>query len=199
MRIIAERRGPALYTQKSPRALTSGQRQTSSGRRSSTASVRALRDAAVLEVFAGTGRLKVWSASVAVRRGPSASKSRARHAQFMHGKISRWRRCPKPRWHLRIQDALSPPWRKLAAASQKFDLLLADPPYGEKNVNRRSTSFAQQLLDNARSARTSPARRAVHPRSTPNATRWTFRPLWHESKMLKHGDTVMRFLKIIPQ
>jgi len=29
----------------------------------------------------------------------------------------------------------------------QFDLILADPPYGEKNVGRRSTSLAQQLLD----------------------------------------------------
>ena len=36
---------------------------------------------------------------------------------------------------------------QFAESGRQFDLILADPPYGEKNVGRRSTSFAQQLLD----------------------------------------------------
>jgi 16S rRNA G966 N2-methylase RsmD len=36
---------------------------------------------------------------------------------------------------------------QLASAGEKFDLVFADPPYGEKNVGYRSTSLAQQLLD----------------------------------------------------
>ncbi len=82
--------------------------------------------------------------------------------------------------------------------ARQFDLLLADPPYGEKNLNRRSTSLAQQLLDDP---------------SLPNLLRpgglfilghtkrdtLDLPPLWHERKMLKHGDSVMHFLQIIPQ
>ena len=29
----------------------------------------------------------------------------------------------------------------------EFDLILADPPFGEKNVGRRSESLSQRLLD----------------------------------------------------
>ena len=36
---------------------------------------------------------------------------------------------------------------QLGASGAQFDLVLADPPYGEKNVGRRSESFAQRLLD----------------------------------------------------
>ena len=38
---------------------------------------------------------------------------------------------------------------QLVANAQQFDLILADPPYGEKNVGRRSTSLAQQLIDDS--------------------------------------------------
>ena len=50
---------------------------------------------------------------------------------------------------VRVQDVFAA-LAQLAAAGERFDLILADPPYGEKNVGRRSTSFAQQLLDEAR-------------------------------------------------
>src|SRR5207245_4588639 len=52
------------------------------------------------------------------------------------------------RLEVRVQDAFAA-LAQLAAAGQQFDLIFADPPYGEKNVGRRSTSFAQQLLDNS--------------------------------------------------
>ena len=50
---------------------------------------------------------------------------------------------------IRTQDAFTA-IPQLAAAGRHFDLILADPPYGEKNVGRRSTSLAQQLLDQLR-------------------------------------------------
>src|SRR6185295_7071554 len=83
---------------------------------------------------------------------------------------------------------------QLAQSGTTFDLILADPPYGEKNVGRRSTSFAQQLLDDPNLPQVAaPGGRLVlgHARrdsleiSTP----------WQEVKMLKHGDSIMRFLE----
>jgi len=47
---------------------------------------------------------------------------------------------------VRTQDVF-PVMNQLAEIGRQFDLILADPPYGEKNVNCRSTSFARQLLD----------------------------------------------------
>ena len=84
---------------------------------------------------------------------------------------------------------------QLAASGRQFDLIMADPPYGEKNVNRRSTSFAQQLLDDKNLPKLlAPGGRFVLGH-TKRDTLELVAP-WAEVKMLKHGDTVMRFLEI---
>ncbi len=94
----------------------------------------------------------------------------------------------------RTQDVF-PAMNQLAASGKQFDLILADPPYGEKNVNRRSTSFAQQLLDD----KILPKLLALGGRFVLGHTKRDTLELvapWVEAKMLKHGDTVMRFLGI---
>jgi 16S rRNA G966 N2-methylase RsmD len=84
---------------------------------------------------------------------------------------------------------------QLAEGGRQFDLILADPPYGEKNVNRRSTSFAQQLLDDSNLPKLiTPGGRLVLGH-TKRDTLEIVAP-WTEVKMLKHGDTVMRFLEV---
>jgi 16S rRNA G966 N2-methylase RsmD len=86
---------------------------------------------------------------------------------------------------------------QLAANGAQFDLILADPPYGEKNVNRRSTSFAQQLLDDKNLPKLlAPGGRFVLGHTKRDTL--DFVTPWTEVKMLKHGDTVMRFLEIQP-
>ena len=50
---------------------------------------------------------------------------------------------------VRVQDVFVAV-AQLATAGERFNLILADPPYGEKNVGRRSTSLAQQVLDDVR-------------------------------------------------
>src|SRR4030095_13358242 len=50
-------------------------------------------------------------------------------------------------FELREQDAFTA-LSQLRAANRLFNLVVADPPYGEKNVGQRSRSFAQRLLDN---------------------------------------------------
>jgi 16S rRNA G966 N2-methylase RsmD len=84
---------------------------------------------------------------------------------------------------------------QLAQSGRRFDLILADPPYGEKNVNRRSTSFAQQLLDDPHLPRLlTPGGRLVLGH-TKRDTLDLAAP-WEEKKLLKHGDTLMRFLEV---
>jgi hypothetical protein len=62
-------------------------------------------------------------------------------------------------------------------------------------VNRRSTSFAQQLLDNPILPKLlAPGARFVLGH-TKRDTLEIIAP-WTEVKLLKHGDTVMRFLEI---
>ena len=73
-----------------------------------------------------------------------------------------------------------------AAANRQFDLVLADPPYGEKNVGRRSTSFAQQLLDDSNLPRLiAPSGLFVLGHTKRDTL--SFPETWHEIKMLKHG------------
>jgi 16S rRNA G966 N2-methylase RsmD len=81
------------------------------------------------------------------------------------------------------------------AAGATFDLILADPPYGEKNVGQRSTSFAQKLLDDPQL----PKLLAPDGRfALGHARRDTLAipPAWRELKQLKHGDSIMRFFTI---
>ncbi len=84
---------------------------------------------------------------------------------------------------------------QLAESGRQFDLIFADPPYGEKNVNRRSASFAQQLLDDKNLPRLlAPGGKFVLGH-TKRDTLEIVAP-WSEVKALKHGDTVMRFLEV---
>ena len=151
--------------------------------------------AAVLEVFAGTGALSLECLSRGAARAVCVEKS-GRHAQFIRQNLA-LARLPEAALEIRIQDAFTA-LAQLAAAGCQFDLLLADPPYGVKNVNRRSTSLAQQLLDDA-----SPPKLlrpgALFVLGHTKRDTLDLPPLWHESKRLKHGDSVIRFLQIIPR
>ena len=93
---------------------------------------------------------------------------------------------------MRVQDVFAA-LAQLAAAGERFELILADPPYGEKNVGRRSTSFAQQLLDEA----TLPELLAPGGLLVLGHTKrdtLSVPDYWQERKLLKHGDSIMRFL-----
>ena len=81
----------------------------------------------------------------------------------------------------------------LAAAGAVFDLILADPPYGEKNIGRRSTSFAQRLLDDPTLPRLLAADGLFILGHTRRDTLEVAAP-WREVKLLRHGDSMMRFL-----
>jgi 16S rRNA G966 N2-methylase RsmD len=93
---------------------------------------------------------------------------------------------------LRVQDVFAA-IAQLAAAGERFHLILADPPYGEKNVGRRSTSFAQQLLDEARLPGLL-ARGGLLVLGHTKRDTLSVPEAWQEQKQLKHGDSIMRFL-----
>ena len=147
--------------------------------------------ARVLELFAGTGALSLECLSRGAASALCVEKS-SRHAQVLRRNFE-IAGFPAGNLHVRVQDvfvAVS----QLAAAKERFDLVLADPPYGEKNVGRRSTSFAQRLLDDAHLPQLlAPGGLLVlgHTKrdtlSMPDA--------WRETKLLKHGDSLVRFLK----
>jgi 16S rRNA (guanine966-N2)-methyltransferase len=145
--------------------------------------------ARVLELFAGTGALSLECLSRGAASALCIEKS-ARHASFITGNLER-ARLPGDSLQVRVQDAFTA-IRQLAADGQQFDLILADPPYGEKNTNRRSNSFAQQLLDDAGLP---PILNAGGLFILGHTKRDTLDVPgeWKEVKVLKHGDTMMRF------
>jgi 16S rRNA (guanine966-N2)-methyltransferase len=147
--------------------------------------------ARVLELFAGTGALSLDCLSRGAVSALCLEKSH-RHAEFIRANA----RAAgfDAALEIRTQDAF-PAIHQLAEDGRRFDLILADPPYGEKNVGRRSTSVAQQLLDDPKLPRLlAPGGRFI----LGHARRDTLSLAgpWHEVKALKHGDSVMRFLEL---
>ena len=149
--------------------------------------------AKVLELFAGSGALSLECLSRGAASVMCVEKSH-RHADFVrsnavsagYGNIL----------ETRTQDVF-PVMKQLAEAGRQFDLILADPPYGQKNVNCRSESFAQQLLDDPNLPKLlAPGGRFVLGH-TKRDTLELMSP-WSEAKLMKHGDTIMRFLEIPP-
>ena len=144
--------------------------------------------ARVLELFAGTGALSLECLSRGAVHAVCVEKSN-RHAGFLRQNFET-AQLDAARLEVRVQDAFT---ALPQLAGRQFDLILADPPYGEKNVGRRSTSFAQQLLDDAHLPSLLGSDGLFVLGHTKRDTLELPDP-WQEIKMLKHGDTVMRFL-----
>jgi len=144
--------------------------------------------AKVLELFAGSGALSLECLSRGAAAALCIEKSH-KHAGFIQQNAAA---IPNANLQVRTQDVFTA-LSQLAAHGEQFNLILADPPYGEKNMNRRSASFAQQLLDNPSLPKLlAPSGRFVLGH-TKRDTLEIVAP-WTEVKLLKHGDTVMRFL-----
>jgi 16S rRNA (guanine(966)-N(2))-methyltransferase RsmD len=148
--------------------------------------------AAVLELFAGTGALSLECLSRGAAHCVCVEKS-SRHAEFIRRNLA-VARLPNARLDLWTGDAFAAVAR-MAREGRQFDLIFADPPYGEKNVGRRSTSPAQELLDDANLPALLSAGGLF---ILGHAKRDTLTPpaIWEEAKILKHGDSWMRFLRV---
>jgi 16S rRNA (guanine(966)-N(2))-methyltransferase RsmD len=148
-------------------------------------------DARVLELFAGSGALILESLSRGAKLAVCVELS-PRHAEFIKNNVAA-ARLPVSALEVRTQDVFAA-LPQLASADQTFELILADPPYGEKNVGHRSTSLAQKLLDDPNLPKLlAPGGRFA----LGHASRDTLEipPVWREVKLLKHGDSIMRFLE----
>jgi 16S rRNA (guanine966-N2)-methyltransferase len=145
--------------------------------------------AKVLELFAGSGALSLECLSRGAASALCIEKSQ-KHANFIQQNAAQ---IPNANLQVRTQDVFTA-LSQLAQNGGQFNLILADPPYGEKNVGRRSESFAQQLLDD----KNLPKLLAPDGRFILGHTKRDTLELvapWREVKMLKHGDTVMWFLE----
>ena len=146
--------------------------------------------ARVLELFSGTGALSLECLSRGAASVVCVEKSH-RHAEVLRRNVVT-AGFPKTSLQLRLQDVFAV-LAQLAETGGQFDLVLADPPYGEKNVGRRSTSLAQQLLDDANLPRVLKADGLFVLGHTKRDT-LSVPEAWSERKVLKHGDSWMRFM-----
>jgi 16S rRNA (guanine966-N2)-methyltransferase len=147
--------------------------------------------ARVLELFAGSGALSLDCLSRGATSALCVEKSH-KHAEFIRGNAVT--AGFEANLEIRTQDVFTVV-RQLVESGRQFDLILADPPYGEKNIGRRSTSFAQQLLDDPNLPKLlAPGGRFVLGHTKRDTL--TLVAPWREVKMLKHGDSLMRFLEL---
>jgi len=146
--------------------------------------------ARVLELFAGTGALSLEALSRGAVSAVCVERSE-RHARVLRENVLT-AGFTSDVLQVRVQDVFTA-LEQFDDQHPSFDLILADPPYGEKNVGKRSTSFAQRLLDDPRlPGLLSPPGLLVlghSKRDTLAVPDW-----WEEHKLLKHGDSLMRFL-----
>ncbi len=146
--------------------------------------------ARVLELFAGTGALSLDCLSRGAATAICIEKSN-KHAEFIRANAHI--AGLDSALEVRVQDVFTI-LAQFAADGRQFDLILADPPYGEKNIGRRSTSLAQQLLDDPNLPKLlAPGGRFVLGH-TKRDTLDLVAP-WREVKLLKHGDSLMRFFE----
>ena len=146
--------------------------------------------ARVLELFAGSGALSLECLSRGAASALCIEKSH-KHAAFIQQNAAA---IPNANLQVRTQDVFTA-LSQLAANGEQFNLILADPPYGEKNVGRRSTSFAQQLLDDTNLPKLlAPGGRFVLGHTKRDIL--DIAAPWTQRKLLKQGDSVMRFLEI---
>src|SRR5260221_12806218 len=102
--------------------------------------------ARVVDLFSGSGAIGLECLSRGVRFVVSVEKAK-RHAAMIRENMAAIGLSPE-NYQLRVQDVFTA-IGQLAEADEQFDLLMADPPFGEKNVGRRSDSLSQKLLDDA--------------------------------------------------
>ena len=147
--------------------------------------------ARVLDLFSGSGAIGLECLSRGAADVVSVERS-DRHAAMIRLNLAD-SGLSTAAHELRVQDVVAA-IAQLAAAGRQFDLIIADPPFGEKNREHRSQSLSQQLLDNG----TLPS--LIEPEGlfvlghTKRDT-LTLPPAWDEVKVLRHGDSMMRMLR----
>ena len=145
----------------------------------------------VLELFAGTGALSFESLSRGAASAVCVEKSE-RHAAVLRKNYGS-SGLPSDALQVRVQDVFTV-LAHFAESGAQFNLVLADPPYGEKNVGRRSTSLAQKLLDDPNLPRVLGENGLFVLGHTKRDT-LEIPHFWREKKSLKHGDSMMRFFQ----
>ncbi len=149
-------------------------------------------DAELLELFAGIGSLTLECLSRGSKSATCIEKSH-KHGRIIQDNWKKAKLTDSP-LDVHIKDAYLGA-KQLAEAGRTFDLILADPPYGPKNVNTRSTSLAQKALDDENIPKLLKPEAIFLLGHTKRDT-LDLPPIYEERKFMKHGDTCFRFLTL---
>ncbi|HIG31081.1 MAG TPA: 16S rRNA (guanine(966)-N(2))-methyltransferase RsmD [Verrucomicrobiales bacterium] len=148
-------------------------------------------DVDIVDLFAGAGALGLECLSRGAASVTSVEISR-RHASFIQNNLHHLK-LPEKQFSLKIQDVFI--FLQQAAANEiQFDLILADPPYGEKTTGERSKSLAQKLIDTPNLSRILKAD-GLCVLGHASRDKITIPESWMETKSMIHGDCSMRFLE----
>jgi 16S rRNA (guanine966-N2)-methyltransferase len=147
----------------------------------------------VLDLYSGSGALGLECLSRGAASVLSIEKSH-RHAAAIRHNLEAVQ-LSDDFYQVRVQDALVAV-HQLAQAGETFDLILADPPFGEKNVGQRSVSASQRLLDDEFLPQLLEVR-GLFILGHAKRDLITIPRTWREKKVLKHGDSIVRFLESI--
>jgi 16S rRNA (guanine966-N2)-methyltransferase len=147
--------------------------------------------AEVLELFGGSGALSLESLSRGAKGAVIVEKS-GKTARMIRENFASLDLQPN-QLELRAQDAFVA-IAQLAQAGRSFDLIFADPPYGQKNVGKRSESFAQKLLDDVHLPHLLKDH-GLFILGHSKRDQLELPKSWHERKVLKHGDSNIRILE----
>jgi 16S rRNA (guanine966-N2)-methyltransferase len=147
--------------------------------------------ARVLDLFSGSGALGLECLSRSAAEVVSVERSSRHAAYIQENRVEVG--LSAENYELRVQDVFAA-IVQLAAARREFDLILADPPFGEKNVGRRSDSFSQALLDHAQLPQLL-ASDGLFVLGHARRDTLTMPPAWEVLKELRHGDSVMQVLQ----
>jgi len=148
-------------------------------------------DARVLDLFSGSGALGLECLSRGAGSVFSVEKSN-RHAVMIRQNLES-SGLPTENYEIRVQDAFTA-IHQLAEMGRTFDVIMADPPFGEKNIGRRSNSLSQKLLDDERLPKLLVPSGLFVLGHTKRDT-LTLTDAWKELKVLRHGDSTIRFLE----
>ena len=151
--------------------------------------------ARVLELFAGSGALGLECLSRGAARVVAVEKA-ARHAAMIRENLATTG-LPAGQFELRTQDVFSA-LKQMRDAGERFDLVLADPPFGEKNRGHRSESLSQQLLDHPDLPHLL-AEQGVFVLGHTKRDTVSLPAGWEEIRELRHGDSLMRLLQHAPE
>jgi 16S rRNA (guanine966-N2)-methyltransferase len=148
-------------------------------------------DARVLDLFSGSGALGLECLSRGAASVFSVEKSN-RHAAMIRENLAD-SGLSVENYEIRVQDAFTA-IHQLAEIGRTFDMIMADPPFGEKNIGRRSNSLSQKLLDDERLPKLLTDEGLFVLGHTKRDT-LTLTAAWKEVKVLRHGDSTIRFLQ----